>query len=168
MSCKSHGAGGFAGTCRMLEPGQRCGLIHEFCGSMTLSPSTTKWYSCTPAGTFGRVTDQTPCVSFVIAVSGPNCPVTFTSFAFGARKRKLTPPSFPSSGEISGGGCGRRACALVAGLVSCANATGANIISVEMRKRVNRFCMDGRVLLGRAGIVHRQNIIGQPVGQSAR
>src|SRR5258705_9685831 len=120
MSCKSHGAGGFAGTCRMLEPGQRCGLIHEFCGSMTFRPSTTKWYSCTPAGTFGRVTDQTPCVSLVIVVSGPNCPVTFTSFAFGARKRKLTPPSFPSSGEINGGGWERRAGGFGEGLGSLA------------------------------------------------
>src|SRR5688572_10506099 len=129
MSCKSHGAGGFAGTCRMLDPGQRCGLIHEFCGSMTFNPSTTKRYSCTPDGTFGTVTDQMPWVFFVIAVSGPNCPVTFTEVAFVARSRNLTPPSGRSSGEkIGGGRSPRRAGALVAGLDSCAEWTDTDAI----------------------------------------
>src|SRR5213594_1930137 len=102
----------------MLTPGQRCGLMAEFCGSMTLRPSTTKRYSCTPAGTDGTVTDHTPCVSFVIGVSGPNWPATFTSLALGALKRKATPPPGSGSGETIGGGGGRRGGAFVADRVS--------------------------------------------------
>src|SRR5262245_61463260 len=101
----------------MLTPGQRCGFTAEFCGSMTFKPSTTKRYSYTPAVT-GTVADQTPCVSFVIGVSVPNWPVTFTSVAFEALNRKVTLPSGSSSGETSGGDWLRRGGALVADLVS--------------------------------------------------
>src|SRR5258708_23911982 len=68
-------------------------------------------------GSGSVVTDQTPCASFSIASFGAPSRSTVTSFALGARKRKVTRLSARTSGEASGGrgvgagdgaGCARR------------------------------------------------------------
>src|SRR5207247_661353 len=55
-------------------------------------------------GSGSVVTDQTPCASFSMASFGAPSRSTVTSFALGARKRKVTRLSARTSGETSGGG----------------------------------------------------------------
>src|SRR5258706_13413269 len=55
-------------------------------------------------GSGSVVTDQTPCASFSMASFGALSRSTVTSFALGARKRKVTRLSARTSGETSGGG----------------------------------------------------------------
>src|SRR5260221_14554981 len=77
----------------------------------------------------------------------PIGPATFTSFAFVARSRNVTPQSGKSSGETRGGGCWpRRGGALVAGLVSCDETTAAEASSAIVMEKMLCIFMRGRNL----------------------
>src|SRR3954454_13395113 len=68
-----------------------------------LTPSTLNMYVYRSGLSVSVVADQTPCSSLVIGRRWP-IPVTATSFAFGARSRKVTFPSAATSGDFGGAG----------------------------------------------------------------